>query len=422
MSDYASDLREAYEEDGYVFPAYRDRSFADTPESALSLLSAEFPRNVPDDAFGDLVDGDIENVVLLVVDGFGLDQWTRLREHLPLLDAFDTDGTVTPLTSTYPSETAAAITTLHTGLLPAEHGLLGWHQYLDSIDESIQTLPYLLEDGTPVQEEYPLANPRELFDGDAIYGAAEAAGVDTHVTQPAHIAGSISSELTTAGAETHGYWNVADMAVTLRDVVADGERPTHVTAYVPNVDTISHRTGTEDDRYHAQARMVTEAIRTGFVDNLDAETAERTALLVTADHGHTNVDPEVAVDLSVPEVQDCLARGDDGEPIPPQGGPRNVQFHVADGRVEELRDYLEGEAGDDVLTVTEGEYRERGLFGSNHADPGETFERRAPDLLAVHREGQMWPESDDKIGVHGGMTPEEMFVPFAAARASDLQN
>lgn len=422
MSDYASDLREAYEKDGYVFPAYRDRSFADTPESALSLLSAEFPQNIPDDAFGDLVDGDIENVVLLVVDGFGLDQWTRLREELPLLDDFETDGIVTPLTSTYPSETAAAITTLHTGLLPAEHGLLGWHQYLDSIDESIQTLPFLLEDGTPAQEEYPLANPRELFDGDTIYGAAETAGVDAHVTQPAHIAGSVSSELTTAGAETHGYWNVADMAVSLRDIVADGEGPTHVTAYVPNVDTISHRTGTAANRYDAQARMVTEAIRTGFVDNLGPETAEKTALLVTADHGHTNVGEEVAMDLSVPEVQDCLARGDDGEPIPPQGGPRNVQFHVTDDRVEELREHIETAADGDVLTFSEAEYRERGLFGSNHAEPGETFERRAPDLLAVHRKGQMWHESDDKIGVHGAMTPEEMFVPFAAARVSDLQD
>ncbi|NHX36651.1 MULTISPECIES: alkaline phosphatase family protein [Halolamina] len=422
MTELAPDLRAAYEESGYVLPAYRDRCFADAPASALSLLSDSFPQNLPDEAFTGLLDGGIENVVLLVVDGFGLDQWARLREELRLLDAFETDGTVTPLTSTYPSETAAAITTLHTGLLPAEHGLLGWHQYLDSIGESIQTLPYLLEDGTPVQDEYPLANPRELFDGDTIYGDAEAAGVDTHVTQPEHIAGSISSELTTAGAETHAYWNVAEMAVTLRDIVADGDDPTHVTAYVPNVDTISHVTGTDTDRYDAQVRMITAAIRTGFLEDLDAETAAETALLVTADHGHTNVGEEVPVDLSVSEVQDCLARGADGEPIPPVGGPRNVQFHVADGRVADLRDYLDRVAGDDVLTFSEAEYRERGLFGSNHADPGETFDRRAPDLLAVHRESTMWHEADDKIGVHGGMTPEEMFVPFAAARASDLQD
>ena len=422
MNELASALRAAYEDAGYVYPAYRDRCFADAPESALSLLSDSFPRNLPDEAFAGLLDGEIENVVLLVVDGFGLDQWTRLRSELRLLEAFESDGTVTPLTSTYPSETAAAITTLHTGLLPVEHGLLGWNQYLDSIDESIQTLPYSLQDGTPVRDEYPLANPRELFDGDAIYGDAKGQGIDTHVTQPQHIAGSISSELTTAGAETHGYWNVADMAVTLREVVANGDEPTHVTAYVPNVDSISHVTGTETARYDAQVRMVTDAIRTGFLEDLDPDTAERTAFLVTADHGHTNVDQSDAVDLSVPAVQDCLERGADGEPIPPQGGPRNVQFHVADGRVGTLLEYLEEKAGEDVLLFTETEYRERGLFGSNHAEPGETFDSRAPDLLGVHRESPMWHEADDKIGVHGGMTPAEMIVPFAAARASDLQN
>ncbi|WP_435116152.1 alkaline phosphatase family protein [Halolamina sp. C58] len=420
MSDFAPDLREEYEENGYVFPAYRDRCFADATESTLSLLSSEFARNLPDGAFGDLLD-DVENVVLLVVDGFGLDQWTRLRDDLPLLAGFETAGTVTPLTSTYPSETAAAITTLHTGLLPAEHGLLGWHQYLDSAGESVQTLPFLLEDGTPVRDEFPLADPRELFEGEPIYGDAEAAGIDTHVTQPEHIAGSVSSELTTAGAETHGYWNVADMAVTVRDAVAEGG-PTHVTAYVPNVDSISHVTGTETDRYDAQVRMVTEAFRTGFLDTLDRETAAETAVLLTADHGHTNVDEGVAVDLAASEVQNCLARNDAGEPIQPMGGPRNVQFHVRDGRVEELRRHVETEADGDVLTFTEAEYRDRGLFGSNHAEPSATFDRRAPDLLAVHRDHVMWYEPDDKIGVHGGMTPEEMLVPFAAARASDLQD
>jgi len=419
MTDTTTLLQE-YEEDGFVFPAYGDRCFADVTESALSLLADEFARGIPDNAFGDLLEADIENVVLLVLDGLGLDQWNRLNDELPLLRGFEESGTVSPLTSVYPSETAAAITTLHTGLLPAEHGLLGWHQYFESIGDSIQTLPFLLEDGTRVHDEYPLANARELFEGDAIYSDAVAAGVDAHLAQPEHIARSASSRLTTAGAEMNAYWNVADMAVTVRDKLAVADEPTHVTAYVPNVDHISHVTGTDVDRYDAQVRMVTEAVRTGLVEALDAQTAEETALLVTADHGHTNVDQSERVDLSVPEVQDTLARDDEGEPIPPVGGPRNVQFHVEDGRVEELRSYLED--NHDVLTLDREEYTERGLFGENQCEPSETFERRAPDLVAVHRETVMWHHGDDKIGVHGGMTPEEMLVPFAAARVSDLQS
>lgn len=419
MTD-SDDLRAAYEEDGYVFPAYGDRCFADVTESALSLLSDEFERGLPASAFGDLLDADIDRVVLLVLDGLGMDQWNRLDEKLPFISAFEDSGTVTPLTSVYPSETAAAITTLHTGLLPAEHGLLGWHQYFEGVDQSIQTLPFLLEDGTPIHDDDPLANARELFAGEAIYGDAEAAGIDAHAAQPEHIAGSASSRLTTAGAETNAYWNVADMGVTVRDTLETAEGPTHVTAYVSNVDHISHVTGTDDDRYDAQVRMVTEAVREGLVEGLDAETADRTALLVTADHGHTNVDQSEAVDLDVPEVQDTLKRDGEGEPIPPVGGPRNVQFHVQEGRVEELRSYLE--ANHDVLTLDRDEYTERGLFGEGEAEPTETFERRAPDLVAVHRETVMWYHDDDKIGVHGGMTAEEMLVPFAAARVSELQD
>jgi len=423
MTD-SEDLRAGYEEDGFVFPAYGDRCFADVTESALSLLSEAFERGLPADAFGDLLDdgapAGIDRVVLLVLDGLGLDQWRRLGDELPFLRAFEERGTVTPLTTVYPSETAAAITTLHTGLLPAEHGLLGWHQFFDGVDQSIQTLPFLLEDGTPIHDEDPLANARELFAGEAIYGDADAAGIDAHTAQPEHIAGSASSRLTTAGAELNAYWNVADMAVTVRDTLADADGPTHVTAYVSNVDHISHVTGTEQDRYDAQVRMVTEAVREGLVENLDAETAERTALLVTADHGHTNVDQSNAVDLDVPGVEKHLQTDDRGEPIPPVGGPRNVQFHVKDGRVEELRQYLE--TNYDVLTLDRGEYTDRGLFGENHAEPSETFGQRAPDLVAVHRETVMWYEDDDKIGVHGGMTPEEMLVPFAAARVSELQD
>jgi hypothetical protein len=418
MTD-SDDLFEIYGEDGFVFPAYGDRCFADVTESALSLLTDDFDRGLPDDAFGGLLDGAVDNVVLLVLDGLGLDQWNRLNDELPFLRGFEEWGTVTPITSVYPSETAAAITTLHTGLLPVEHGLLGWHQYLESVGQSIQTLPFLLEDGTHIHDDNPLADARELFEGEAIYDDAEAAGIDTHVAQPEHIADSASSLLTTAGAETNDYWNVGDMAVTVRETLADADGPTHVTAYVSNIDHISHETGTAADRYDAQVRMVTEAIQSGLVEGLDATTAERTALLVTADHGHTNVDQSEAVDLSVPEVQDKLKETEDGELIPPVGGPRNVQFHVEEGKVEALRRHLETTR--DVLTLDREEYTERGLFGENHSEPSETFQRRAPDLVAVHRETVMRYEDDDKIGVHGGMTAEEMLVPFAAGRVSNLQ-
>lgn len=426
MEDPASgagaELRRQYEEDGFLYPAYGDRCFADVPESALSLLSDGFHRGLPASALAGL--DDVETVVVALLDGFGLDQWSRLADRLPLVRAFQSGGTVTPLTSIYPSETAAAVTTMATGLLPAQHGLLGWYQYLESVGEPVQPLPFTTVNGTPVQERHPAADPSELFDGEPVYLAAADDGIESHVVQSADVAEGAYSRLTSAGATTHAGWNAVDMALDVRDVVAGADEPTYVYLYLPNVDTIAHRTGPGIDRYDAQVRLVTEALRTGFVESLDPETAAETALLVTADHGHLQVDPAGNPELDRPDVWELLRRGDDGEPVPPVGSPRNVQFHVRPGRVDELRNLLEGEF--DVVTFTEAEYRERGLFGRDAdgkpVDTGVTFDRRAPDLVAVHRDRHLWHEHDDKRGVHGGLSHAEMLVPFAAGRVSDLQD
>lgn len=417
----AAALRERYGDDGLVFPAYGDACVADVPHGGLSLLSDDFDDRLPAGALDGL--GDVDTVVVALLDGFGYDHWRRLGSELPLIQAMEDVGTVTPLTSIYPSETAAAITTFTTALVPADHGLLGWHQYLESAGISIQTLPFATEDGIPVRDRHPLADPSDLFDGGTLYPEAAEAGIESHVVQPSTVAEGAYSKLTNAGAAVHPGWNQVDMAHDVREVVAGADGPTYVYWYLPEVDTISHRTGPGTPRYDAQVRHLTEAIRTEFVDRHDPGVAEDTALLVTADHGQIGVDPAETGDLDREDVWELLARGDDGEPIPPVGGPRNVQFHTKPGATADLRALLEREFG--AVTFTESEYRERGLFGrtpdGTPVDTGPTFERRAPDLVAVHPDRCLWHRADDKLGVHGGLSPEEMIVPLAAARVSDLQ-
>src|SRR5215475_112265 len=63
-----------------------------------------------------------DSVVLLVLDGLG---WNALQEHadvMPELAAM-TGG---PITTVLPATTAAALTSISTGLAPAQHGILGY--------------------------------------------------------------------------------------------------------------------------------------------------------------------------------------------------------------------------------------------------------------------------------------------------------
>lgn len=416
----ADALLERQTEQGYVFPAYDEACFADVAPAALSVLSSRFQNDLPSEAVRDGA-RDVEHVVLLLVDGLGWDQWRTDRHEAAFLDTLTEHGRVTPLTSIFPSETAAAVTTINTGATPIEHGLLGWHAYLSEIDESVFTLPFETRDGEALEDCYEEADASLLFDAAPIYTDAEDAGIDTHAIQPASTAGSVYSRSVLGPATDHTYETLPELGVRLRQHIEEQSGPTYTYVYVPHVDTAAHAVGTAGDVYDATVSTIGHVLERALVSELDAETAAKTLLLTTADHGHVNTGPETRVNLDhdLGGISEHLARGPTGDPIPPQGGPRDVQFHVRDGHVEQLRERLETAMA--CVTFDRAEYLDRTLFGA--ASPSAAFERRAPDLVAVHRDSAVWNDSTglEHVGVHGGMTRSEMLIPLATARLDRLQ-
>ncbi|WP_254767593.1 alkaline phosphatase family protein [Salinilacihabitans rarus] len=404
----------------YWFPAYEDYCFSNVPETALSVLDDAFERRLPADVF-DGVDLGVDHVVLFLLDGFGYERWTRHRDEHALLSSLADRGTVTPLTSIYPSETAAAITTVHTGLSPVEHGLLGWFQYLESAGRIVQTLPFATLDGDPLAAASPASEATELFGGTPLYGRANDAGIDSYAIQPAKFVDSGYTRATTAGAERIGYDTVADLALSIRRTLEDASGKTYVYAYEPTIDAISHAEGTGGERYRANLGAILDRLRRELVDRLDPAVAERTLLLVTADHGIVDTVPAENVDLTGlddwPALRGTFRRDAAGEPRLPTGSPRNVHFHVRPDRLAEARGIVE--ANLDARTFTREEALDRGLFGPGTPSP--PFDRRCGDLIAVHRNRGVWWREMASVGMHGGLTREEMLVPFAAARLDALR-
>lgn len=418
----ARGLEDAHGDDGALFPAYEELCFANVPDTLLSVLDAPAERPLPASVF-DGVETDVDNVVLILLDGFGYEAWRRTADSHPFLASLSDRGAVTPLTSIYPSETAAAITTLHTGLQPVEHGLLGWGQYVPELDATIQTLPFLTADGTPAEEAFgDDADPALLFDAETLYQRAGRAGITSQLVHPAEFEDSAYDSMVKRGAETVPYGSVAEMALRVRQTLEAADGPTYVNAYVPHLDATAHDHGNQSAEYAAQVGMVADCLQRELVENLDSETAERTLLIVTADHGQVDTRPAENVDLDALGVEPHLKRDGDGDPIPALGGPRNLQFHVREGHVQALAEVLESASGADLRTFTREEYEARGLFGDRA--PSARFEERRPDLVAVPRELTVWYDDGhlEMVGMHGGLHPHEMLVPFATSRLDALQS
>ncbi|WP_436907056.1 alkaline phosphatase family protein [Halosimplex marinum] len=415
--DVAAALRDDHERDGYLRPDYDGYCFGNVGPTVTDLFGVDTGRRLPGDVFTG-VDTDVSHVVLLVVDGFGLDRWRTDADRYELFDALDTHGTVTPLTSVYPSETGSAIPTLHTGRTPAEHGMLGWEWYDPEVGAVVQGLPFTTKgDGDSATD---VLDPADLFTGDPIYDALAADGVGVHAVQPESIAGSPSSEAMLGAAEDHPAANAAEMALEVRRTLESADGPTLCYAYFGMADAVAHSAGTDSADHRAQLGAVADAVQRQLVEGLDPETAAETLLLVTADHGLVDTDPDDYVDVcAVDGVADSLRTDPDGDPVPPVGSPRSVHLHLDGAPPDRVAVALDEEL-DAFVTTGEAALAD-GLFGP---DPCERARRRAGDVVLSHRDRTAWYDDEDHlghVGNHGGLHPEEMLVPFAAARVDALR-
>ncbi|NHN49568.1 alkaline phosphatase family protein [Halostella sp. JP-L12] len=411
-SDVEAHLRDEFEDDGYLFPDYEGYCFANVSHTATSLLGAETGRTLPEDVFDGVETDGVDTVLVVLIDGFGLQQWKRDRERHALLDRITERGVVTPLTSVYPSETAAAITTLHTGALPAEHGVVGWNVYEPTVDEEFEALPFLTKDGTP-----PTGLTRDdVANADPLYPELADAGIGARFVSP--FADGVE------GVEGYPYEDVVEVGDRLRDALVDtdGDGLSYVFTYLPQIDAASHADGTEAESYQETLASLCEQLERA-VESVGDDTAEDALLVVTADHGHVDTDPARNVDLGgIDGLPDSLRQRADGTPIRFSGSPRNVHLQLRPDRVDAVADRLRGEL--DARVFTREEVLGRDLFGD--VEPSGAFRRRLGDLVLTHRNlGTWWGDAEpgelELIGMHGGLHPHEMLVPFAAVRLSELR-
>ncbi|EMA47220.1 alkaline phosphatase family protein [Halococcus saccharolyticus] len=417
-TDLAATLREDELAPGMVRPAWEDYSFGNVADTVLSLFDDDARRPLPEDVFDGVDTEGVEHVVVALVDGFGWNHFRRARPDHPFLGTLAERATVTPLTSIYPSETAAAITTHNTATQPVEHGVLGWWAYSEELGTTLQTLPFADADDEPIAHLHD-TDASVLVDERSVYDRLSG---DSMIVAPAGQADSSYSRQATRGARHRDYHNVAQGAYRVREELAAATDPTYCYLYVPSVDSLAHYAGVAHPETDAQLGYVLNALKREVVELLDPAVAERTLLVVTADHGEVDATPETTVDLRELALDEHLRRDANGDPIRPLGGPRNLQFHAREGHRDALVAAIEtGLDPLDPLVVTREELLAENLFGDR--EPSERFERRCPDVLAVPRHGfaDMSDEGLSYVGMHGGMHPDEMLVPFAAATIDLLQ-
>jgi len=321
-----------------------------------------------------------DQVVVLVLDGLGWEQFVARRALAPTLAAMEG----VPITTVAPTTTATALTSITTGTHPGDHGVMGyrlaigrdvlnvlrWTTARGDARHSIS--PESVGLAEPFSYQRPPIVVRTEFEHSGFSGA--------------HL----------RGCRFVGYRTMSTLAIEVARLLRAGEP--FVYAYYDGIDKVAHEYGLGE---HYDAELIA-------IDWMVEYLPPDASLVITADHGQVEVGPNVI--RPHPEVLSAV----DFQ----SGEARFRWLHALRGSESELFDAAKRHHGDVAWVVRRDEVIEEQWFGPTMRE--EALARLGDVALVARADVAFDDPADtgpfDLIGRHGSMTRAEVLVPLLAAR------
>lgn len=330
------------------------------------------------------------SIVILVVDGLGHANLKAAAGHARTLTGLPTKRIETVL----PSTTGAALTTLTTGMLPGEHGLIGYkirHPELGLL--------------TTLRDWEGIEDPRTWQRGTPLFELAPRIGAKAvAIGRPAHASGGLT-EAILSGTEYHSGQTIEERFSIASTLVRDGE-PKLVYLYVDELDRAAHNSGWLSDAWLRRLEQLDAGLE-HFLRALPGEVG----VVVTADHGM----------VDVPEQMRLLL---DGGAVPLEdvelvgGEPRMRSLYLRPGAdAEEAAAAIQHSLRKQAWVGTRAEAIAHGWFGPMSDG---VAERLGDILIAARGQYAFMLSGDDAavhemVGQHGSLSDEERGIPLALA-------
>ncbi len=351
------------------------------------------------------------SAILLLVDGLGLEQLEQYSAHAPFLRHVlkqQTDAQ-TELSTIYPSTTAAALSSLGTGLPPGEHGLVGYDVYDPHRDTVINQLGGW-DERTDPETWQPAPTIFQQLNEQRLVGVHNIEPIT--VSLPAFE----DSALTRAALQGPRFIGPDTLTARFNQAAYEAQRPgALIYLYANELDRVGHQYGPGSaewlevlEELDAQARRLVRKLPEG------------TLAAVTGDHGMITVHEEDRIDFGHDEE---LV----GHIAHTAGEPRMVQLHFEPNATEQQREQTiaawQRRFGDRAWVVTRQQAVEAGWFGNVNG----RVHPRIGDVLvtgfepiALYDSRRAAPQSFAMVGHHGAPTPAEVRIPWLLIRIPEV--
>lgn len=342
------------------------------------------------------------NIVLLVIDGLGYDYLIgagaggALERHLKAR-----------ITSVFPPTTATAVSSFLTGVGPQQHALTGWHMWLRELGCLAATLRFRPRHGGEPLSKSGIA-PRSLFTAEPMFDRLAAT---SYVVSPESIIDSDYNLAHCGLALRRPYKEMPELFSMLAEIVRSGGERKFVHAYTYDLDAAAHTFGSASPELEEKFRQIDAA----FARLLEEIAGSGTLLIATADHGFTDSPKSACIELeNHPQLAQML--------MLPLCGERRVAYcYLEPGQANAFEHYVQTRLDHCASLHRSADLIAQGWFGLGAANP--RLAERVGHYALVMKDNYTikdWIPGESRyltVGVHGGVSAAEMYVPLIVAEA-----
>lgn len=319
-----------------------------------------------------------KNVVVILFDGMG----SRILNRTLEKDDFFIKNMKKEITTVFPATTTAATYSMMTGLNPVEHGYLGWHSYIEPLDETIVLFRGINKVTQEISPRYAKARQKYF--------------VNKTITDEINENGKYTSRILFPFGDDK-YNDLDDMlSIIEKECNSDGKK--YIYAYDNQPDHTMHELGPD-------SKEVIELIKSRN-DKIEAlcNKLKDTIIFVVADHGHIKVD-NIFLN-NYPEIIDMLERTTSLE-------QRAISFKIKDGMHAKFENSFKKFFGDYFNLYTASEIIESKLFGDGKECP--LFRSSLGNYIAIAENSNkalLMDNDETDFSQHAGYTDDEIFIPL----------
>jgi len=400
--------------DGGLTPNYTGLGLANVIPTVCKILGA--PLNNQKPLMDDVVDyrewKDIKEVVVFLADGLGYNELlSEMKQQNLRLSSFKDD--IKPLTSVCPSTTTTALASLATGLTPQEHSILGYKLFLKEFGLISNMLSF-----APILGYVDFVglgiDPYKFLGVDSVYRHMKMNGIETNVIMPKTYKESAFTQMIYKHANLIGFPSYSKTFSKAAKIVKKrkNEKKRFTYIYSDIFDSQAHIHGVKTEE---TADIVKNIDRGLFHDFLDKIKKPDTLFIMTSDHGFVNIEP--SENFFFHEHEDLM----DMLTIPPSGEQRFSYLFVKNGRLDDVKDYVKKNLQKEAFAIESEKAIKMGLLGLNK--PRKETLDRIGDLILIPKNHNSFTYAytiEDILfklkANHGGLTEDEMLVPFFMKR------